>query len=287
MSHGLEAAADVLGMAGLMGLASLYFWLIGRLGSGSRNKIGLGGAPNEATLQKVRAFLDGLAAKLGEGQSYVDTNSKNVEWRGQVHDHPVRIQVYWQYTIQLYVKGPAGLGDLPTLRWDEKLVPQVGAPPPWDTTDTELVFLAKGVYVEGSSAETTRDLARFRRLPQEVGQALVTDMREVGIERVYFDDDGFVEADFKTDLYELPDPGPKNRSHGPDPGPRRRRRPGGPAAGGGRRDRALGPSLTGREDHLPLLRQRLPAHAGDPGTSGLRLPQLRRAAPGSRLTPGS
>ncbi len=209
MSHGLEAAADVLGMAGLMGLASLYFWLIGRLGSGSRNKIGLGGAPNEATLQKVRAFLDGLAAKLGEGQSYVDTNSKNVEWRGQVHDHPVRIQVYWQYTIQLYVKGPAGLGDLPTLRWDEKLVPQVGAPPPWDTTDTELVFLAKGVYVEGSSAETTRDLARFRRLPQEVGQALVTDMREVGIERVYFDDDGFVEADFKTDLYELPDPGPK------------------------------------------------------------------------------
>ena len=206
MSDGLRIVLSGFGTVALFGLAFFYFWVIGKVSSGSKNSLGLGGPPDRTTLDKVRTFLDGLASSLGPGKSYVDTNENTVEWRGAIRGHAVRIQVYWQYDVKIYVKGPGGIGDFPTLWWDESKVPQAGAPPAWDSTDSQLVFVGKGVYVEGSARDTSRYLAEFRRLPVEVGHALVESMPREGIERVYFDSDN-VEADFKEHLYKITDPG--------------------------------------------------------------------------------
>jgi hypothetical protein len=66
------------------------------------------------------------------------------------------------------------------LEWDESKVPQVGAPPAWDESDTQRVFVGKGVFLKGSASGVKKELELARALPAELSRPLVEAMGAAG-----------------------------------------------------------------------------------------------------------
>ena len=163
-----------------------------------------------ADLEFLRAFIDEIAPRIGPGQSYVDTNDKFVDWRGTTCGFPLRIKCDRFPYVHMTLKVEHHYGTI-DLEWDERKVPQVGAPPVWDESDTQHVFVGKGVFLKGSAGTVNEQLERFRRLPPELSRPLVEAMSRDHARFFRIRDEVWVEFEF---LRDMPDPWSKLVAHG-------------------------------------------------------------------------
>ena len=121
-------------------------------------------AAQQEKLPLLKGYLEYLSGLIGQGQVYLNTNDREVEWRGVVDSLRTRLTVdqWTKVNIEIKIQNPHGAI---IVEYDPSKVPQVGAPPPWDESDIQRIFLGKGVFVEGPSAEAERAVRVLRELP--------------------------------------------------------------------------------------------------------------------------
>ncbi len=124
-------------------------------------------APDQEKLPLLHSFMEQLGSTLGPGQAYINTNDEEVDWRGTVNNFPVRIKLDSWPNVEIELKLQHGHGEV-DLEFDASKVPEPGAPPPWDESDTVRVFFGKGVFIEGAGVQVDGMLQHVSAMPERV-----------------------------------------------------------------------------------------------------------------------
>jgi len=148
------------------------------LGTEAARALNFDGLDDETKAMHIRGFIDRIAPNIGPGQSYVDTNERVVDWRGTSSNFPLRIKFDSWPNVEMALKVSHGHGTI-DLDCDEDKIPQPGAPPAWDETESQTVFVGKGVYIDGYGSN--EELEAFRRLPEQLTQPIIEAMRRDGV----------------------------------------------------------------------------------------------------------
>ncbi len=161
-------------------------------------------ASEEEKPQILQAFLQGVGEQLGQGQAYANPNDREVQWQGTVDGVPLRIKadIWPSAIIEAKVQNPHGTI---VVEYDPEKVPQPGAPPAWDESDTQRVFLSRGVFIEGDAQDVDVMVRRLRSLPPEVGQT-IAEALEHSEGRVFMAEDQRIRASFRPEITEMLDP---------------------------------------------------------------------------------
>jgi hypothetical protein len=160
--------------------------------------------PEPQKLQHIHGFLTQLGANIGQGQAFIKANDNEVEWRGSANNYPVRIKVDAFPDVEIECKVQHGHGSL-ELEYDQEKIPEQGAPPPWDESDVQRIFVGRGVFMERTSYDVDAHLGTYNGLDKQCTTAISEAIQREDI-RYFRIGPGGIHVYFRPNLSEMLDP---------------------------------------------------------------------------------
>ncbi len=158
--------------------------------------------PDAAQMQLRSEFLHTVGSQLGQGQIVPLPNDNRVEWRGYVYNLPLRLVVDADDAEgSLKWQNAHGTVDLD---YSPEYINQP-SPEAWSESDTQRLFVGKGVCIETFAWSMPDEIMGFRALPWEPMYYVIQAMQRDRARHLYIRDDE-IEFDFHDDIGEMSDP---------------------------------------------------------------------------------
>ncbi len=162
---------------------------------------------NERAHALVHEILQEAAPHFGDAKIKAVPDDENIDLRGTFDGAPIRFAVWMSFgsfwTIQM--RCPNRVGELYVERDREKIPKQQDADDPWDEDEERRIFLAKGIFVEGSDGDVADKLDTWSKLPESLRTRILADMERLDVRMLvsYTDD---ITLNQRPGLGELDDP---------------------------------------------------------------------------------
>lgn len=162
---------------------------------------------NESARRLVHEVLGAAAPRFGSAKIKELPDDEHIDLRGTYDGAPIRFAVWMSFgsfwTIQM--RCPNRLGEIDVERDHEKIPKQGDEDDPFDEHEERRVFLAKGIFVEGSDDDVSEKLGTWSRLPEALQTRILADMERLDIRTIRSHSDD-VSLNQRPGLSELDDP---------------------------------------------------------------------------------
>lgn len=155
--------------------------------------------------QLALQFLQAAGQAMQNPQIVPKPADDEIHLRGVYAGYPARVVLDPFWNVAIDMKAPNRQRTTLTVRFDPSSAPSPGDADPWDEDDEVRVFLARCVFVAGSSADVDESLRVLQALPIEFRQHLYNLMPVDQLAVVNLTGDG-PGGHFRTELGEMWDP---------------------------------------------------------------------------------
>jgi hypothetical protein len=162
---------------------------------------------NVKARQLVHEVLADAAPRFGGAKIKELPDNENIDLRGTFDGAAIRFAVWMSFGTfwTMEMRCPNRLGRIDIERDHEKIPKHRDDDDPWEENEERRVFLAKGIFFEGSDDDVSKKLETWSKLPETLQARILADMERLDIRAIRsFSED--VSLNQRPALPELEDP---------------------------------------------------------------------------------